>query len=194
MREMNRALVLEIIRREKAVSRTDLARHSALTKPTVWAIVDTLLDEGLVHEVGFGVSPSRRGRRARLFELNDAAAAFVGIHFGVRHTSIAVADSRGRIRAKREVGTFRGHFGRAVRAVPALVKEAMREAKLSRSRLEGVGVAIPGLVDQTTGKTLFERKALRAEADYPEGDEASGRRQVIQRIVNDMVEGAQSQW
>ncbi|MBV9946705.1 MAG: ROK family protein [Myxococcales bacterium] len=155
MREMNRALVLEIIRREKAVSRTDLARHSALTKPTVWAIVDTLLDEGLVHEVGFGISPSRRGRRARLFELNDAAAAFVGIHFGVRHTSIAVADARGRIRARREVGTFRGHFGRALRAVPALVKEAMREAKLSRSRLEGVGVAIPGLVDQTAGTCVL---------------------------------------
>jgi N-acetylglucosamine repressor len=155
MREMNRALVLEIIRRQKALSRTDLARHSALTKPTVWAIVDTLIDEGLVHEVGFGVSPSRRGRRARLFELNDAAAAFVGIHFGVRHTSLAVADARGQIRATRVVDSFCGQFGRAIRLVPPLVKQALREAKLSRSRLEGVGVAIPGLVDQTTGTCVL---------------------------------------
>jgi hypothetical protein len=50
------------------------------------------------------------------------------------------------------------------------------------------------IVDQTTGKTIFERKGLRAQGEYPEGDEASGRRIAVNRIVNDMVEGAQSQW
>jgi hypothetical protein len=50
------------------------------------------------------------------------------------------------------------------------------------------------IVDQTSGKTIFERKGLRAEADYAERDEAGGRRAAIRRIVNDMVEGAQSQW
>jgi hypothetical protein len=50
------------------------------------------------------------------------------------------------------------------------------------------------IIDQTTGKTLFERKGLRAEADYPEGDEPAGRHEAVKRVVNDMVEGAQSQW
>jgi hypothetical protein len=50
------------------------------------------------------------------------------------------------------------------------------------------------IVDQTTGKTIFERKGLRAEGEYAERDEAGGRRDAIRRIVNDMVEGAQSQW
>jgi len=155
MREMNRSLVLEMIRREKTVSRTDLARRSMLTKPTVSAIVGDLIDEGLVHEVGFDDSASRKGRRSRLLELNEAAAAFVGIHFGVRHTSLAVADARGRIRAKRLVGSFAGHFPRALRELPQLVKEAMAEAKLSRSRLQGVGVALPGLVDHELGTCVI---------------------------------------
>jgi predicted NBD/HSP70 family sugar kinase len=155
MREMNRALVLEMIRQEKTVSRTDLARRSMLTKPTVSAIVGDLIDEGVVHEVGFDASPSRKGRRSRMLELNDAAAAFVGIHFGVRHTSVAVADARGRIRTTRVVESFAGQFPRAVRALPPIVKEALGAAKLSRSRLEGVGVAIPGLVDQATGACVI---------------------------------------
>ncbi len=50
------------------------------------------------------------------------------------------------------------------------------------------------IVDQTTGKTLWERKALRAEGEYAERDEVSGRREAIKRVVNDIVEGAQSQW
>ncbi len=50
------------------------------------------------------------------------------------------------------------------------------------------------ILDQTTGKTLWERKGLRAEGEYAERDEAGGRREAIKRIVNDIVEGAQSQW
>jgi hypothetical protein len=50
------------------------------------------------------------------------------------------------------------------------------------------------IVDQTTGKTIFERKGLRAEGEYAERDEVAGRREAIKRIVNDLIEGAQSQW
>jgi N-acetylglucosamine repressor len=155
MREMNRALLLDMIRRDTTVTRTDLARRSALTKPTVSAIVDALIGEGLVHEVGFGVSASRKGRPSRLLELNDDAAAFVGIHFGVRHTALAVADARAQIRAMRIIGSFCGQPGRAVRALRPLVKEALREARLPRSRLAGVGVAVAGLVDHASGACVL---------------------------------------
>ena len=177
MREMNRALVLEMIRRESTVSRSDVARRSALTKPTVSAIVDILIGEGLVREVGFGASESRKGRRSRLLALNDAAAAFVGVHFGVRQTSVAVADARGRIRATRVVSSFRDRFADAMKEVPRLVKEALREARLVRSRLEGIGVAIPGLVDQASGTCVLApnlrwfdapvRDALSGQLDAP---------------------------
>jgi hypothetical protein len=50
------------------------------------------------------------------------------------------------------------------------------------------------IVDQTNGKTLWERKSLRGEGQYAERDEPGGRREAIRRIVNDIVEGAQSQW
>jgi hypothetical protein len=49
-------------------------------------------------------------------------------------------------------------------------------------------------VDKTTGKSLFKRDGLSAEGEYDERDEPGGRRQAIQRIVNNIIEGAQSQW
>ena len=45
-----------------------------------------------------------------------------------------------------------------------------------------------------TGKTLWQRKGLLAEGQYEERGEAEGRKQAIDRIVNDVIEGAQSQW
>ena len=50
------------------------------------------------------------------------------------------------------------------------------------------------IVDQTTNRVIWEKKALSAEGEYAERDEAGGRRDAIKRIVNDIVEGAQSQW
>ncbi len=50
------------------------------------------------------------------------------------------------------------------------------------------------IVDQSTGKTLWKRDGLVADGEYAEGAEADGRKQAMQRIVELMVEGAQSQW
>ena len=50
------------------------------------------------------------------------------------------------------------------------------------------------MVDQVTGKTLWQRKGLLVEGQYEERGLAEGRKQAIERLVNDVIEGAQSQW
>jgi hypothetical protein len=50
------------------------------------------------------------------------------------------------------------------------------------------------IIDQKTGKTLWQRKGLTAEGEYEENSEASGRRIALERLVNNVIEGAQSQW
>ena len=50
------------------------------------------------------------------------------------------------------------------------------------------------MIDQVTGKTLWSRKGLMAEGQYEERGEASGRKQAIDRVINELVQGAQSQW
>lgn len=76
--------------------------------------------------------------------------------------------------------------------VPVAISADPNQAVSSRRRLQIV-VDVE-IVDQTSGKVLFQRKGLRGEGDYAQGAEQDGRRQAIQRIVNDIVEGAQSQW
>lgn len=151
MREVNRSIVLDIIRRGGKVSRTDLAKRSALTKPTVSAIVDDLLARGIVQEVGFGKTVATGGRRARLLEFNDASAAYLGLRFGVHTTSLAVADARGEVRAIKETPTIAGDPHAAVRSALLLLDSALQEAGLPRERLESIGVAVPGMVDTRSG-------------------------------------------
>lgn len=76
--------------------------------------------------------------------------------------------------------------------IPIGISADVQQSKSSRRRLQIV--LDVQIIDQTNNKTIFERKALRAEGEYAERDEPGGRREAIRRIVNDMVEGAQSQW
>lgn len=76
--------------------------------------------------------------------------------------------------------------------VPVAFSADPSQAVSARRRLQ-ITVDVE-IVDQTTSKVLWQRKTLRAEGEYAERAEPEGRRKAIDRLVNDIVEGAQSQW
>jgi hypothetical protein len=76
--------------------------------------------------------------------------------------------------------------------VPVAYSSNPAQAVTARRRLR-ISLDVQ-IVDLTTNRTIWEKKSLSAEEDYAERDEAGGRRDALTRIVNDIVEGAQSQW
>jgi hypothetical protein len=50
------------------------------------------------------------------------------------------------------------------------------------------------IVDQSNGHVLYTNKALRGESDYNERAEADGRKQAIEKLVQQIVDGVQSNW
>lgn len=86
----------------------------------------------------------------------------------------------------------RGKISRYEVDIPVGFSANPNQATSARRRLR-VQVDIE-IVDQVTGKTLWTRSGIQAEGEYSERGEAEGRKQAIDRIVNDVIEGAQSQW
>ena len=50
------------------------------------------------------------------------------------------------------------------------------------------------ILDQREGKTLWQRQGLSEFGEYQPPKEADGRRTALQKLVNELVDGAQSQW
>ncbi|MFD1732491.1 MarR family transcriptional regulator [Deinococcus malanensis] len=50
LKQLNRAAVIDVIRHEPGVSRSEIAARAGLTKPTVSAVVQELLDHGWLAE------------------------------------------------------------------------------------------------------------------------------------------------
>lgn len=76
--------------------------------------------------------------------------------------------------------------------VPVAISADRSQTVSARRRLQ-VTVDVE-IVEQASGHVLFQRKGIRGEGDYSDRGEPEGRRAALERIVNDIVEGAQSQW
>lgn len=151
MREVNRSIVLDMIRRSGTISRTDLARRSALTKPTVGAIVDGLLAAGIIHEVGLDKALRGGGRPARLLALNGESAAYAALSFAAGSLRAAISDATGELRSVLETELQPGDPLDAVHSGLGLMREALDQAGFLWSKVSGVGVVVAGAVDGEAG-------------------------------------------
>ena len=67
-----------------------------------------------------------------------------------------------------------------------------RRATTARRKLQiTVDVSI---IDQSSGKPLLEKRGMIAEGEYAESAELAGRKQAIEKLVDEIVRGVQSQW
>jgi Lipopolysaccharide-assembly len=60
-------------------------------------------------------------------------------------------------------------------------------------RLVQITVTV-AIMDQKQGKPLWERSGLMVEGEYDPGQEEQGRQRALDKLVTNIVEGAQSQW
>ena len=152
MREVNRSLLLELLREGGQISRVELARRTALSKPTVSAIIEELIGDGLAVEVGLGTPQARGGRPPSLLAYNEAAETYAGVQFGVHSTYIALADGRGNVIGRRRGNARHGDAQGGIADAAAMIAELLHDRGIPVSRVRAVGAAVPGLVDHETGR------------------------------------------
>ena len=155
MRELNRSLVLDVIKQHSPMSRAAIAKATSLAKPTVSAIIDDLLAEGLVREIGVAAPTPGGGRPPMLLEFNARSQYILGIQVGVRRTTVVVADALGNELERVELPTPRGNAVSALKKMAAAGMNVLTTAGASRDTLAAVGVCMPGLVDLHSGICLL---------------------------------------
>lgn len=149
-RDINRRIVLNLIRKHQPVSRAELSRHSGLQRSTVSSIAEELIAERWVTEGAVGHLP--RGRRPTFLHLNGERAGIVGINIRPSRTTIVLAALDNQFIAQEIMATDskpERFIANLIQRVRALVKS---HPEMS---LEGIGVALPGRVDLETSKLIF---------------------------------------
>ena len=150
LKELNERAVLEAIRRDAPISRAEIARRSAISKPTVSLALRALLESGLVRETD--PRPGRPHYGAVFFEPVPEAAFVLGIDIGARFLRSAICDLAGRVRARQEVEVRGVDFDVALAKIAELRDALIEAVESSAGRIDGTVVGIPGAVDSASGR------------------------------------------
>ncbi|MFB9515991.1 ROK family transcriptional regulator [Streptomyces purpureus] len=148
LRSHNAALLLGIVRAagDNGVSRRELAARTALTPQAISKITARLRTEGLLVEAGRRASTG--GKPATVLRLVPGAAHAVGLHLDRDRATAVLVDLAGAPVASRTLPLDLGA------GTAAVVESALGEVApllATGPNVLGVGVAMPGPLDHTTG-------------------------------------------
>jgi N-acetylglucosamine repressor len=145
----NRDLVLRTIFNNETVSRAEVARVTSLTRTTVSDVVNGLLAEGLVEEVGRGESIG--GKSPILLRVVADSRYLMGLNLGQEKFIGAIVNLRGEIKEMVEMPVHDDNGQNALEAVSQII------GRLIRTKLKpivAIGVGAPGLINTRQGIVL----------------------------------------
>jgi glucokinase-like ROK family protein len=146
VREANKALVRNLLRKVGLLARAEIARRTQLSRSTVSSIVSELIEAGYVREVGAGQSSG--GRRPMLLEFNYNARAIVGADIGSNHMLVVLTNLEGRVLRREEERLDTGtSLPATLEALARLVERLLRQSGIGIEQVLGVGLGVPAPLD-----------------------------------------------
>jgi predicted NBD/HSP70 family sugar kinase len=150
-RDINRRIVLNLVREHQPISRADLARRMDIGRGVVTSIIQELIDDGTIYEGATG--PAARGRRPTMLYVRTGDRLAVAVDLRFSRAFIMLSDFAGTQIALESFET--------IYDPPALVGELttrirrLLDAHGVTGRCEGIGMVVPGMVERATGRILM---------------------------------------
>lgn len=143
LKDINRNLLIKLIIRHGKIGRSELAKLSNLSLPSVMRITDALIEEGLVVEVGKGLSSG--GRKPSLLTLKSDALYIIGVEIALR-TTVVLTDLSGRMIEKWE--SDQAQYTTPENMLLKINEQIgclIRKHHIPYEKLAGIGIGTPGM-------------------------------------------------
>ena len=143
-REINRQILLNLVRAWQPLSRADLARLMGTRRGAISLIVNDLIAEGVLFEGAKG--ETARGRKPQFLYIDSRNRSVIAVDVRATRTYLMVTDlltepviGVSSFPTQRDAGQF-------VTALSARIRRLLAEHK-DLGRCEGIGLVVPGMVD-----------------------------------------------
>lgn len=151
LRQNSRAKITLALRRCGPMSRTQLAEAAGLSVPCIGKVVNELLQDQELVEVGNSVG--QRGRPKSYYDINPEGALVAGVLLSAGSVQIGIAKRNAEI-VSRETLLYKTDDGFPSHTMEAIVDAIQRRVKDVGEKpraLAGVGVSVAGTVDPLLG-------------------------------------------
>ena len=153
-----RQQVFERVRASGLIARVQVAKDLGVSPASVTTITSELIEAGLIEEVSAPRDPELgRGRPAVALGVRAQAHMVAGMKMSDREHSAVIVDFAGNLLANEVVPRGPGPMPLAemLDAMAALLGRVCEKAGVAQAALSGVGIGLPGFVDQAEGLVLW---------------------------------------
>ncbi|MCF6410069.1 ROK family transcriptional regulator [Pseudalkalibacillus salsuginis] len=162
IKNMNTKIVLDCIIEHEPISRAEISKRVKISKPTVSQLVNQLLLDGYVYEVGMGSSTTTGGRKPVQLCFNARNAYIIGVDIGGSKVASGLTDLKGNVHTYREFPTQDFLNKDLFKRLKKDVQSMLDELELTNRDLLGLGVGIAGVTNVEKG-IVVEAPALEWE-------------------------------
>jgi N-acetylglucosamine repressor len=155
VRERDKAVILDVVRRFGPLSRVEIHELTHLRPATISLLTRELIRGRRVREAGLSNNPT--GRKQILLQMNEDAGRIAAVDFDAEVVTAAVLDCCPKIRGRvvTEKTNLQDGVEGLLRQLFACVRLAAAETDIETTRLLGVGVGDPGLIDPREGISIL---------------------------------------
>ena len=150
VKRMNRNRIFRYINGTDKTSMPDIAAALGMSGPTVLQIVKELMELSLVKEVG--TFQSTGGRKAKAIAVEQEYCYSLGMDITRNHLSFVLIDLAENIqkyvRIRKAFAFEEAYFSEA----RELLEKFVESCQIPRDKIIGVGISVPGIVDQVQNK------------------------------------------
>src|SRR5215207_3467945 len=149
-RDINRRIILNLVRENQPISRADLARRMGIGRGMITSLVTELIESGELYSGSTVVAP--RGRRPEMLYVKTGDRFAIGVDIRLSRTYVLLSDFSGRPIALESFETLFDPTA-LVAALGRRITAMLRENDVG-DRCSGIGIAVPGMVDRESGRVM----------------------------------------
>ncbi|MDQ6600494.1 ROK family transcriptional regulator [Bacillus salipaludis] len=150
MKKQNKNLVLEIIKNQSPISRMEIAKITGMSPTSITRIVNELHLQGFVKETELVTSGV--GRKAVLLDVCDDVFFTIGVEIDKFIIKIGIVNYVGEIVELRRIPRLESEsYFETLEKVNMNLKELIEKNRIPHQRIIGIGVGLPGFIDNQNG-------------------------------------------
>jgi N-acetylglucosamine repressor len=151
LRKNNMLQILKVIKRNRLITRPEIAHQTKLTSVTVSTLIGELMRNNIVLEEGYANSIG--GRKAALYRFNNSAYHIIGINMKINTITVDLFDLDANKVLKGSTVHFKENQSveNTISAMLRSINKLITDSKEKFNDIIGIGVTLPGRVDYQTG-------------------------------------------
>jgi len=156
LKQINRKVILNILRNSGELSIAELSKEVNLSKPTLMTIMNYYIENKLVVIAGKGNSTEEGGKKPNIYKFNADAGYAIGMTISANKLFSVITDLKSKILDKISVTLEADEgFDSVLKKIIDSYNNLINNANIDRKKIVGLAIGAYGITDFAEGKVIF---------------------------------------